>query len=83
MLISKKDSASWCTWIFASLLLIILTSGLRLLTSKTEFPGKPVTPGIVIRPGAADVGTAREPTVPVTAGTARPAKVLIAMLETF
>lgn len=54
-----------------------------MLTSKTEFPGKPVTPGIVIRPGAADVGTAREPTVPVTAGTARPAKVLIAMLETF
>jgi len=57
------------------------TSELRLLTSRTEFPGPPVAPGIVICPNAEDVVIAREPTAPGTDGTERPVMVLIASLD--
>lgn len=56
----------------ASVPSIKLTSGLRLLTSKTEFPGMP---GIVMCPGAADVVTMRGPSAPGTGGTEGPGKV--------
>lgn len=54
---------------------IKLTSGFRLLTSKTEFPGTPATPGIAIRPVTAEVVIARGPSAPGTAGTERPEKI--------
>lgn len=50
---------------------ISLTSGFRLLTSKTEFPGIPVTPGMAIRPAMVEV-IARGPSALGTAGTDRP-----------
>lgn len=49
-----------------------LTSGLRLLTSNTEFPGNPVTPERPIRPVIAEVEIARGPSAPGTAETDKP-----------
>lgn len=51
---------------------IKLTSGLRLLTSKTEFPG---IPGIFMCPEGADVVTVRGPSAPGTGGTEGPGRV--------
>lgn len=52
----------------------ILASGLRLLTSRTEFPGIPVIPGIAIRPVMVEVVIASGPSALGTAETDRPEK---------
>lgn len=67
-----KDSGSWYKVTLTSVPPIKLTSGLRLLTSKTEFPG---IPGIVMCPGAADVVTVKGPSAPGTGRTEGPRKV--------
>lgn len=49
-----------------------LTSGLRLVTSRTEFPGIPPAPGMAILPVTAEEVSARGPRAPGTPGTDRP-----------
>lgn len=55
-----------------------LTSGFKLLTSRTEFPG-PERPGMAIRPAAAAAaaadGIAKGASAPCTFGTERPRKI--------
>lgn len=65
-----KVSGNWYKVTLASVPPIKLTSALRLLTSKTEFPG---IVGIVMCPDAADVVTVRGPGAP--GGTEGPGKV--------
>lgn len=67
MSICKENSGSWYKLILASVSPNKLTSGLRLLTSKTELAGTVVTAGRATGAGTADVGE-REPSGAGTTG---------------
>lgn len=75
--IGRKQKINEISWI-EKITRLPLTSGFKLLTSRTEFPA-PVRPGIPSRPAAAAAaaadGIVKGASAPCTFGTERPEKI--------